>query len=122
MRKAKIVTIDGLGEVTVKEISPFAVYKAMSADKKGPELLALALDCISLPQEKVEKLYPSELEQLVDAFVEVNSSFLAIAGKVGLKQTITSMVAELSKTLPQVFADSYKLAMAMPGITAGTAS
>lgn len=122
MRKAKIINIEGIGEVTVKEISPFAVYKAISAEKKGLELLALALDCISLPQEKIEKLYPSELEQLVDAFVEVNSSFLAIADKVGLGQSITTVVAELSKTLPQVFADSYRLAMAMPGITAGTAS
>jgi len=80
------------------------------------------LDCISLPLEKVEQLYPSELEQLVNTFMEVNSSFLAIAAKVGLKQTITGMVEQLSKTLPQVFADSYKLAMLVPGITGGTSS
>ncbi|MGV0961859.1 MAG: hypothetical protein ACOYB1_18695 [Limnohabitans sp.] len=126
MRKAKIVNIEGLGEVTVKEISPFAVYQALNSKNTMDELRAIALDCISLSPEKMEKLYPSEIEALVDAFMEVNSSFLAISGKLGLKQAMDSikdaMVSEISTALPKVFADSYKQVMATPGITVGAAS
>ncbi|MBU1564224.1 MAG: hypothetical protein KJ630_01180 [Proteobacteria bacterium] len=135
MRKSRIVTIEDLGEVLVKEVSPFAVYKAMSADSKVAELKALVADCITLPDGKgpIEALYPSEIEQLIDAFLEVNSSFLAIAGKLAIKNTLIDlgkelpelmrpMLAEVSKLLPPIFADSYKMVMAkMPGIMAGAA-
>ena len=122
MRKSKIVNIEGVGEVTVKEVSPFAVYQALSAENKTDEIKVLAMECISLPEEKMQKLYPSEIEQLLETFMEVNSSFLAIAGKLGLKETMGSIVTEIFKTLPQVFVDSYKQAIAKPGITAGNAS
>ncbi|EKD36001.1 MAG: hypothetical protein ACD_75C01687G0002 [uncultured bacterium] len=127
MRKAKIINIEGVGEVTVKEVSPFAVYKAMSAQNKVDELMTLAVECVDLPKEKLQKLYLSEIEQLVDAFVEVNGSFLAIAGKLGLEATMTAIIkailAELSTILPEMFAGSYKLVMAkLPGIMAGAVS
>jgi len=124
MRKSKIINIDGIGEVTVKEVSPLAVIRAMSAENKLEELLAFAVDCTSLPKEKLVALYPSEIEQLVEAFLEVNNSFLAIMGKLKLEATIkASMIAilgELSKILPEMFAGSYRKVMAkLPGIMAG---
>ena len=123
MRKSKIVNIEGLGEVVVKEVSPYAIYQAMNATDKIAELLAMADDCVNLPREKLQALYPSEIEQLVDAFVEVNSSFLAIAAKLGVKDTLTDMATTVGKTLPQLFADSYRQTMGqLPGITAGAAS
>lgn len=128
MRKAKIVNIDGVGEVTVKEVSPFAAYHAMLAKNKIEELGKLASECVSMPAGKeLKKLYASEIEQVVDAFVEVNSSFLAVAGKLKLKDTIAAIVAEvaneLQKILPQVYVDSYRKVMEkLPGIMAGAAS
>ena len=127
-RKSKIITIDGLGEVTVKEVSPFAAYNAMLAKNKIDELKKLAAECISMPEGKdLKKLYASEIEQVIDAFVEVNSSFLAVAGKLKLKAAIATIteevVSELSKVLPQVYVDSYKKVMQrLPGIMAGAAS
>ncbi|MBU1565582.1 MAG: hypothetical protein KJ630_08130 [Proteobacteria bacterium] len=122
MRKAKIINIEGLGEVTVKEVSPLAIYRAMSAGNKIEELLSLAGDCITLSPEQLQNLYPSEIEQLVDAFMEVNSSFLAIAGKLALKETIVAMAQEVSQLLPPMFAGSYKMVMArLPGSMAGAA-
>ncbi|MDX9894335.1 MAG: hypothetical protein RBS34_02750 [Desulfofustis sp.] len=123
MRKAKIIAIEGLGEVTVKEVSPLALYRAMNATDKVGETVSLLVDCVSLPREKLEALYPSEIEQLVDAFVEVNSSFLAIADKLGLKDVLVALGATAVKTLPQLFADSYKEVMdRQPGTTAGAVS
>lgn len=124
MRKVKIITIEGVGEVTVKEVSPYAVYSAMSANDTVKELEQLAADCISLPQGKeLIKLYGSELDLIVEALVEVNSYFLSIPAKLGLKPALAGIVSEISKILPPLFADSYKTVMAkMPGITAGAAS
>lgn len=127
MRKAKIVNIDGLGEVTVKEISPFAIYKALSAENKVQEISTLFLESVSLSKEKMQGLYASEIEQLVDAYIEVNSSFLAITGKLKLEAVIVTMMTEvlnkLSTVLPGVFVDSYKKVMEkMPGIMVGAAS
>ena len=127
MRKSKIITIEGVGEITVKEVSPFALYQAMNAKDPVTDMLALADNCIDLKRDKLYSLYASELEQLVDAFLEVNSSFLAIAAKLGVKDMLTEMLAgmltEVGKTLPQLFVNSYKEVMArLPGITAVAAS
>lgn len=124
MRKSKVISIEGVGEVMVKEVSPFAVYSALSAKNKAEELEKLAAECIGMPEGKeLKKLYSSEIEQVVDAVVEVNSSFLSVPAKLGLKSALAGMVSEISKTLPPLFADSYRTVMAkMPGITAGAAS
>lgn len=129
MRKAKIINIDGLGEVTVKEVSPFAVYKAITAKNKLQEMQTLIGECVVLPQGKgnVTELYASEIEQIVDAFLEVNGSFLAIVGKLRLETYLVAtgkaIADEMSKILPAAYAASYRLVMAkLPGITAGAAS
>ena len=128
MRKVKIINIEGVGEVTVKEVSPFAAYHAMLAKNKMEELGKLAADCILMPEGKALKnLYTSEIEQVVDAFIEVNASFLAVAGKLKLEATITAIMAgiaaEMQKFLPQVYVASYRRVMEkLPGIMAGAAS
>lgn len=111
MRKSKIIPIEELGEVVIKEVSPFAVYSALSAENKTEEIIALIENCISLPREKMEKLYASEIEQIMDGFFEVNSSFLAIAEKLGIKTTLHKIASEASQSLPALFADSFKMVM-----------
>ena len=122
-RRVKVITIEGLGEVTVKEVSPKGVYKAMDAENKIAELMALGEDCLSLTREQLTGLYGSEIEQIIDAVMEVNGSFLSIAGKLGVRNVLEEMLSEIGKTLPAVFADSFRQVMAkLPGITAGAAS
>ena len=119
MRKSKIITIENHGEITIKEVSPYAVYQALAADSKTRELLALAAECVSLPPEKLQTLYASEIEIIVDAFVEVNSSFVARAGKLGLKSVLSGIITEIVKNLPPLFAASLRQAMPPLGPTAG---
>ena len=122
MRKVKIINIEGLGEVTVKEISPYAVYQAMNAENKIGELKAMALECVDLSEEKLAKLYSSELEQLVDAFLEVNSSFFGIARLLKADGLLAELLGTISKNLPSAFASSFSLAMQTPGTMDGQPS
>lgn len=132
-RKSKIIPLV-LGEkkeVTVKEVSPFAVYTALtSADKIG-SIMAIATECTDLSLPQLQGLYSSEIEDLTKALLEVNSSFLTVAELLGLKETIVQAILqvrggvpmlldELLKNFPPLFADLFKKGMeAMPGITAG---
>lgn len=136
MRKSKIIPLEVAGkkEVTVKEVSPYAVYKALLAEDKVEGIMALAENCIDLSRQQLQELYSSEIEELTDAFLEVNSSFLAVADKLGIKETLSqavgkvlsnmpTIVDELLKNYPPVFASLFKEAMAkMPGTTAGASS
>jgi hypothetical protein len=119
-RRTKTIPIDGRGEVTVKEVAPYTVYLAMTAENKVDEILAIAKDCINMDPEKQKGLYASEIEPIVDAFLEVNTSFLAIAEKLFVKDIAINALKEISKVLPRLFVDSYKEVMAQPpGITDG---
>lgn len=136
MRKSKVIPLGVAGkkEVTVKEVSPYAVYKSLMAESKVEGIIALAENCIDLTREQLQELYPSEIEELTNAFLEVNSSFLAVADKLGIRETLTQatgklldgvpmLLDETLKNYPPVFASLFKEAMArMPGITAGAAS
>lgn len=136
MRKSKVIPLEiaGKKEVTVKEVTPFAVYQALSSDNKFEGIVAIAENCTDLSREQLQGLYASEIEQLTDAFLEVNSSFLAVADKLGLKQPLSQIVRkmldgvpalidEMLKNYPPVFSALFKAAMEkMPGITAGDAS
>lgn len=122
-RKAKIITIEGIGEVTVKEVSPLAIVLAMKEKNPVAEMRALVCDCISLPPDKAAALYSSEIEQIVDAFLEVNNSFFAVVDKLGLRAALGDLVQEMLLSLVSLFADSYRHVMArMPGIMAGISS
>ncbi len=136
MRKVKVLALEVAGkkEVTIKEVSPYGAYKALLAEDKVGEIMALAGNCIDLTAEEMQGLYGSEIEQIVDGFLEVNGSFLAIAEKLGIKQTLAEMAGkalnslpqltdEMLKNLPPAFAILFKEAMAKaPGIMAGDTS
>lgn len=123
MRKSKIVTIDGRGEITVKEVSPYAVYTVFTSKKKEEEFLGLLRECIDKPIDEVKTWYSSELKVVIDAFLEVNDSFLDIAGKLGVEKTLRQMVSGIMQDLPELYAASYRLAMGQgSGTTAGASS
>ncbi len=85
MRKSKIITLDSVGEITIKEVSPLALYQALTQNDKVESLLVLAEECTGLRKDALVALYASDWEQLINAAKEVNSSFLAIAGHLGIK-------------------------------------
>ena len=84
----------------------------MLANNRMAGIQALARECVVLPAGKsFSDLYPSEIEAIVDIFMEVNSSFLAVVGKLQLKPLVVSMVEQALKILPPLFADSFKTVM-----------
>lgn len=122
MRKSKIITIDGRGEVTVKEVSPLAVYTAWSDPDRLRAIESLLSDAVSPPASEIKAWYPSEIEAVLSAFLEVNNSFFGIARTLRLEGLLNEMIRAVSGTLPSAFADSFKTAMSTPGITAGLSS
>ncbi len=101
MRKSKIINLDPVGEVTVKEVSPMALYKAMTQDNRVESLLALTEECTGLDKDALGSLYASDWEHLIKAAKEVNSSFLAIAGHLGIKD-LSMVKAMLQPTMGKV--------------------
>ena len=111
MRRSKVIAIEGVGEITIKEVSPYAMYKAFDHEKRIDEIKKLIGGCVDLPMDKILQLYPSELEVLTDGFLEVNSSFLAIAEKMGIKPTLGVIRDEIGRNLPRLLEASYAAVM-----------
>lgn len=122
MRKSKIITIDGRGEVTVKEVSPWAVYQAWGSDDRLQALEALAADALDPGPEVIRGWYASEIEAVIAAFLEVNQAFFGIARQLKLDGLLDEVIKSLSTGLPAAFAGSFQEAMRTPGITAGHSS
>lgn len=122
MRKVKIITVEGRGEVIVKEVSPLAVYQAWDTDDKIKALEALVADAVTPPLTDLKGWYASELEEVLRAFLEVNNSFFGMARTLRLDGLLDELIRAVSASLPSAFADSFRQAMATPGITAGLSS
>lgn len=122
MRKSKIIEIEGHGEVCIKEISPLAVYEAWKEDDRPAALKRLADECISPGVDEIKRWYASEIEEVVDAFFELNSAFFAIARKLKVDGLIGKVVEMVAESLPAAFADSFKAGMSESGITGGNSS
>jgi len=122
MRKTKLITIEGRGEVIVREVSPMAVYRAWSADERLTEIEALLDECATPGGSELREWYASEIEQVMTAFLEVNGSFFGIARQLKIDGLAQQFMAVVAKSLPAVFADSLDTAMPTPGTTAGLSS
>lgn len=119
MRQSKIITIEGRGEVTVKEISPLAVYEAMSAENSIEELAKLLNDALEPGFEVIKTWYASEQEQVLKSVLDVNAAFFGIARTLKLDGLLGEILKQISGNLPGVFAASYRQAIETSGITAG---
>ena len=122
MRKVKIITIADRGEVTLKEVSPMAVYTAWSETDRLKAMEALVSDAVSPPVAEIKTWYASEIEEVLRAFLEVNNSFFGIARQLRMERLLDEMIKAVSGTLPSAFADSFNRAMSMPGDMAGLSS
>jgi hypothetical protein len=122
MRKVKIITVEGRGEVTVKEVSPYAVFQAWGETDRPAALQHLLDDALAPSFDQVKTWYSSEIEQVVSAFMEVNDSFFGIARQLKADGLLAELVQTISKHLPSAFVSSFNLAMQMPGPTDGQPS
>lgn len=85
MRRTKTLTLktdnDGDLEVIIYEVRPLDFMELHSEIRdKGlsiGEYERLLPLCINLTKEQILKLYPGEMEEIIEAFKEVNRSFLA---------------------------------------------
>lgn len=119
MRQSKIITIEGRGEVTVKEVTPLAVYEAWAADNRLEELEKLLDDALEPGFGAIRGWYASEQEQVLTAFLEVNASFFGIARALKLDGPLVDLLRKIGSSLPDVFAASFRQAIGTYGPTAG---
>jgi hypothetical protein len=112
VRKVKIITVEGRGEVTVKEVSPLGVWNASQGKGTWLETLkTMADDAVSPAVTEIATWYPSEIEQVVEAFMEVNSSFFVIARRLKVDGLFEELSRDLASNFQLLFADSSRAAM-----------
>lgn len=119
MRQSKIISIEGRGEVTVKEVSPLAVYEAWGAEDRLSELKLLFDDALEPGFDVIKTWYASEQEQVVNALLEVNRSFFGLARALRVDGLLTEAMTRIKDSLPAAFAASFKRAIGTPGTTDG---
>ena len=104
MQKTKAVQI-GTRSFTLKELNVRAVRDLMNNEQGSEQNTGFAdrfqsllvMACPELTHEVLLDLYPSEIEELWQAFEEVNSAFLGVIRKIGLDQALIGAVTEAVK-------------------------
>ena len=140
MQKTKTIQI-GPRSFTLKELPVRVIWDLTnnSQAKKSagmPDLFQdlLHLACPELNQEVLLELYPSEVEELWQAFEEVNTAFLGVVRRIGLidilidgvkpvlKLELTKAMAAVELTSTSASASSLPAAMVPASGTTATAS
>lgn len=97
MQKAKTIQI-GNRSFTVRELPVRVIWELVNNGGGGAGIdrakNMLQLGCPDLTEEALLDLYPSEIEELWQAFEEVNAAFLGLVRRVGLDQMIITAVRE----------------------------
>ena len=125
MRKHKVLSDIGGRPVTVFEIRPRDILGWLGDEatlkdlEKGKELLA---QCCSLTVNEILDLYPSESEQVWQAFEEVNASFFALLRATGVLDEVKDMIRMVASEFKEQFVRQYRLAMLTQSTTAGSSS
>lgn len=125
MRKTK--TLDDIGgkPVTVYEVRPRDILSFLAEGdgikdlERGKELLA---QCCTLTLDEIIDLYPSESEQVWQAFEEVNASFFGLLRATGVLDEVKDMIRMIAKEFSAQFAMRYRLAMLTQPATDGSSS
>lgn len=122
MRQVKIVNVEGRGEVTVKEISVMAVIAAWQAGDRLAELRAVLSDALEPDLEVVSTWYPSEIDQVLEALMEVNRAFFRSAARLGLDAPLREIWNSAVNELSGLFSALFRQAISASGNTAGRPS
>lgn len=119
MRQSKIITIEGRGEVTVKEVTPLAVYEAWSAENRLEELEKLLDDALEPGFGVIKGWYASEQEQVLTAFLDVNAAFFGMARALRVDGPLIETLKRIGNSLPDAFVASFRQAIGTFGESAG---
>lgn len=124
MRRRKTIKIDER-EITVYEVRPRDVMEVGDIFEKegmGKALMAELPRFTDLPKEDLYDMAPSELRQIYDAFMEVNSDFFDAARAVGLIKVLTDVAQQIGRQFGELVAGSLRQAMPTASITDGDTS
>ena len=99
MQKTKTIPI-GNRSFTVRELSVRTIWDLVN--NSGDETVSgidrmkdlLKLGCPDLTEETLLEMYPSEIEELWQAFEEVNASFLGVCRQMGIDRVIMAAIKE----------------------------
>lgn len=123
-RKLKAINVEGRGEVIVKEVSPLGAWN--SENNKGSwleRLKALIEDAVTPSIAEIATWYPSEQEEVLDAFLEINSSFFSMARKLKVDGLLNNAIEAMTNNFQTLFVDLSKAGMAqLSGIMDGASS
>jgi hypothetical protein len=81
----RIPVVDGA--VKIKGKAAGECVKIQTKQGKSPEqlMLGIADKLIGLTKDEIDELYPSQIEEIIAAVKEVNSGFLNLLAKMGIK-------------------------------------
>lgn len=122
MRRSKIITIEGRGEVTVKELTALGIYTAWNAEGRWTTLQGLLDEAVQPGFDVIKTWYPSEQEQILSALLDVNSAFFGMARTLRVDGLIREILGEIADSLPAAFADLFRRGISLPGIMDGDVS
>jgi len=81
-----VLEVDG-GSVRIEGKNVGEIIHLKCEKSKSPEefMLVIAEKVAGISKDDIDELYPSQIEEIVDAVKEVNKGFLNLLGKVGIK-------------------------------------
>lgn len=124
MQKTKTLPDIGGRPVTVYEVRTRDVLALLN--DKGKSLTTAATEllpkCVSLSQDELLDLYPSELDEVWAAFEEVNQSFFVKMRAAGVIDQLAQVGRMIAANLCAQFAGQFRQAMSTPSTTDGAPS
>ena len=122
MRRIKTIQIQDRGEVTVREVSPAGVYRALSGEDRFAQFRALIDDSVTPGWDDLQNWWMSEIEQVLAAWLEVNEAFFGVARALKVDDLALALVKTFKERLPELYARSLNGATPTLGTTAGASS
>lgn len=114
MRNTKEITISDkkieVGEIRVKEV--WNLFDEANQDSMVGRFDQLLNSCSNLKRDDFLEMYPSEIEELVEVFKEVNTPFLRLAKMVRLDKAAANLLTEISDAIA---ADLSEVFVNLPG-------